>query len=44
MTVKDNIKLIQNIERLESIKLDFNNEYILEKVVNLKKEISVIIF
>ena len=34
---------IENIERLESIKLDFNNEYILEKVVNLKKEISVII-
>ena len=34
---------IENIERLESINLDFNNEYILEKIVNLKKEISVII-
>jgi len=34
---------IENIKRLESINLDFNNEYILEKIVNLKKEISVII-
>ncbi len=28
---------------IEKIKIDFDNEYILEKVVNLKKEISVII-
>ena len=34
---------IEDIAKLENINLDFNNEYILEKIVNLKKEISVII-
>jgi len=34
---------IDSIEKLNEIKLDFNKKYILEKKVNLKKEISVII-
>ena len=34
---------IENINSLESIKPDFENEYILEKIINLKKEISIII-
>ena len=34
---------INNVEEIQNIKIDFNHEYILEKLVNLKKEISVII-
>ena len=34
---------INSIESLENIALDFNKEYILEKLVVLKKEISVIV-
>ena len=34
---------IKNIEEINSLKIDFNKEYILEKLVKLKKEISVII-
>jgi 5-(carboxyamino)imidazole ribonucleotide synthase len=34
---------INNIEEIDSLKINFNNEYILEKLVKLKKEISVII-
>jgi len=34
---------INNLEEIQNIKIDFNHEYILEKLVNLKKEISVII-
>jgi 5-(carboxyamino)imidazole ribonucleotide synthase len=34
---------INNIKEIESLKIDFNKEYILEKLVKLKKEISVII-
>ncbi len=34
---------IDNLDQLKNIKVDFNQEYILEKLVNLKKEISVII-
>ena len=34
---------INSIEDLEKIKLDFNKEYIIEKFIELKKEISVII-
>ena len=35
--------LINSIEELESINIDFSKEYILEKLVKLKKEISIII-
>ncbi len=34
---------IQNINMIDSLNIDFDNEYILEKLVKLKKEISVII-
>jgi 5-(carboxyamino)imidazole ribonucleotide synthase len=34
---------IKNINQLETLNIDFNKEYILEKLVKLKKEISVII-
>ena len=34
---------INNIKEIESLKIDYNKEYILEKLVKLKKEISVII-
>ncbi len=34
---------INNINQLETLNIDFNKEYILEKLVKLKKEISVII-
>ena len=34
---------IKNIEEINSLKIDFNKEYILEKLVKLKKEISIII-
>ena len=34
---------IGSIKDLENLKIDFNNEYILEKLVKLKKEISVIL-
>ena len=34
---------ISSIEDLKSLKIDFSKEYILEKLINLKKEISVII-
>ena len=34
---------INNIEAIESLNINFENEYILEKLVKLKKEISVII-
>ena len=34
---------IQNIEQISSANIDFSKEYILEKLVKLKKEISVII-
>ena len=34
---------IKNIDEIETLNIDFNNEYILEKLVKLKKEISVII-
>ncbi len=34
---------IQNLDEIESLNIDFNNEYILEKLVKLKKEISVIV-
>ena len=34
---------IKKIEDLETLKIDFSKEYILEKLVKLKKEISVII-
>ena len=34
---------INNIEEIDSLKINFNNEYILEKLVKLKKEISIII-
>jgi 5-(carboxyamino)imidazole ribonucleotide synthase len=34
---------INNIEEIDSLKINFNNEYVLEKLVKLKKEISVII-
>jgi len=35
--------LIQNIKQISSLNIDFSKEYILEKLVKLKKEISVII-
>tara|TARA_B110000444_G_scaffold198836_1_gene190049 strand:- start:161 stop:1207 length:1047 start_codon:yes stop_codon:yes gene_type:complete len=35
--------LIQNIAELETLNIDFTKEYILEKLVKLKKEISIII-
>ena len=35
--------LINSIKDLDSIDIDFSNEYILEKLVKLKKEISIII-
>ena len=35
--------LIKNIVELESLNIDFSKEYILEKLVKLKKEISIII-
>ena len=34
---------IQKIEDIQSLKIDFSKEYILEKLVKLKKEISVIV-
>ena len=34
---------IKDIDEIDSLKIDFNKEYILEKLVKLKKEISVII-
>ena len=34
---------INNIEEIDSLNINFENEYILEKLVELKKEISVII-
>ncbi len=34
---------INNINEIQNIKIDFNQKYILEKLVDLKKEISVII-
>ncbi len=34
---------INNLKEIQNIKIDFNQEYILEKLVDLKKEISVII-
>tara|TARA_Y100000780_G_scaffold226114_1_gene239514 strand:- start:728 stop:1774 length:1047 start_codon:yes stop_codon:yes gene_type:complete len=34
---------IRSIEDLKSLKIDFSKDYILEKLINLKKEISVII-
>ncbi len=34
---------IQNIDQISSLNLDFSKEYILEKLVKLKKEISVIL-
>ena len=34
---------IKNLSEIENLNIDFNNEYILEKLVKLKKEISVII-
>jgi 5-(carboxyamino)imidazole ribonucleotide synthase len=34
---------IKNIEQISSLNIDFSKEYILEKLVKLKKEISVII-
>ena len=42
MMEKANIKLIQQNE-LNNLNLDFSKEYILEKQVKLKKEISIII-
>jgi len=35
--------LINNVEDLESLNIDFSKDYILEKLVKLKKEISIII-
>jgi 5-(carboxyamino)imidazole ribonucleotide synthase len=35
--------LVQKIEDLETLNIDFSKEYILEKLVKLKKEISIII-
>ena len=34
---------IKNLETINSLNINFNNEYILEKLIKLKKEISVII-
>ena len=34
---------IKNIEEMETLNIDFSKEYILEKLVKLKKEISVIV-
>ncbi|MDC3257371.1 5-(carboxyamino)imidazole ribonucleotide synthase [Candidatus Pelagibacter sp.] len=34
---------IKNIEEIETLNIDFSKEYILEKLVKLKKEISVIV-
>jgi 5-(carboxyamino)imidazole ribonucleotide synthase len=34
---------IRNIKEIETLNIDFNKEYILEKLVKLKKEISVIV-
>ena len=34
---------IKNFSEIESLKINFNNEYILEKLVKLKKEISVLV-
>jgi 5-(carboxyamino)imidazole ribonucleotide synthase len=34
---------IKNLEDLDSLNIDYSNEYILEKLVKLKKEISIII-
>ena len=39
---KEQYKII-SIEDLKSLKIDFSKDYILEKLINLKKEISVII-
>ena len=35
--------LIKNLDEINNLKIDFSKEYILEKLVKLKKEISVII-
>ena len=35
--------LIKNLDEIENLNIDFNKEYILEKLVKLKKEISIII-
>ena len=35
--------VINSVKQIEKINFDFNNEYILEKKINIKKEISVII-
>ena len=42
MMAKDNTQL-KNIEDIEKLNIDFSKGYILEKLVKLKKEISVII-
>ena len=34
---------LNNKNEIDKHKIDFNNQYILEKIINLKKEISVII-
>ena len=34
---------INSSQELENLKLDFKKEFILEKLINLKKEISIII-
>ena len=34
---------ISNKEEIENLKIDFKNDYILEKIINLKKEVSIII-
>jgi len=34
---------INSIKELEEINLDYNQDYIIEKFINLKKEISVIV-
>ena len=34
---------IKNLDQIDSLNINFDNEYILEKLVKLKKEISVII-
>ncbi len=35
--------LIKNLDEIKNLNIDFNKEYILEKLVKLKKEISIII-
>ena len=34
---------IKNVDEIDNLKIDFENDYILEKLVKLKKEISVIV-